>query len=204
MTWISSACGPLLARLRLANCPRSIRYSGRSNRSAEHYDANLNRCVRPQQVAQIDLRSPADVTSAPNTATQTQLGVSDRSAQALGRRPANSRTFPKLARVSKGRGRHNLNPFSPPVGCCRNSPGEDIATVGTRSRGGPGLDHRLAPLRGPPVVRVAGLRPGRLAGTSCRLSSRTMLGPHAAAPTRRGGTDQPEQEGRGSLSLSWA
>src|SRR5262249_34495975 len=97
MTWISSACGPLLARLRLANCPRSIRYSGRSNRSAEHYDANLHRCVRPQQVAQIDLRSPADVTSAPNTATQTQLGVSDRSAQALGRRPANSRTFPLSA-----------------------------------------------------------------------------------------------------------
>src|SRR5262249_54298374 len=82
MTRISSACGPLLARLRLANFPRSFRYSGQYHRSAEHYDANLHRSVRPQRDTNIVLTALVDVTPAPSSTTRTGVGDSDRRTQA--------------------------------------------------------------------------------------------------------------------------
>src|SRR5262245_45353637 len=42
---------------------------------ALHLDANLRRCVRPERATNIVLSALVDVTSAPNTAAQTQLGV---------------------------------------------------------------------------------------------------------------------------------
>src|SRR5437660_6826635 len=75
-------------------------YRGRCVRSAEYHDANLLRRVRPERATNIVLSALVDVSDAPNTATQTHLGVADRSA-----------LRPKQQGPSKSRARLALRAF---------------------------------------------------------------------------------------------
>src|SRR5262249_42474164 len=62
-------------------------------RHGQRHPLKVRRSGGPQQLTQFGLLPPVDVTGAPNTATHTQLGVSDRSAREIAQLGPETRTY---------------------------------------------------------------------------------------------------------------